>query len=1058
MAPVFTGSSVANGTGACLQTDTENAGFINNPKDLNCTSEDLDIAVASASTYCTGGPATDCKTLASTGGKIQCEAGTHVWVTTTAQVQNHANSRYDVGLWIGELGGDAKTGTSCLHFNLIENSNGSLDLDNQTNDSCGDVAANTNVNVPLGQLELLCVDGNPAADTSAIVVSACAGWLNSESPGNRDGICPVAGQTGNLGFRYGTTPENSAKCKCTPLELPLDIRGSITIVKNTVGGNGTFAFTHDVGSNSDPTVTSPFNITTVSNTGSQVFAKVPEGTYHITESAPPSGWSFTSLSCTAGGSVNSQTATITLAAGANVTCTFTNTKIPTLTVNKVCVPTSDTGKFNLQIDGSTAGGADKLCGQGTGAQEVSIGGHTVGETAGTGTVLSNYTSVISGDCASNGSVSLAAGDNKTCTITNTRKPTLTVNKVCVPTSDTGKFNLQIDASTVGGADKLCGQGTGAQIVSIGTHTVGEVAGTGTSLADYASAISGDCASNGTVTLAAGDNKTCTITNTKKATLTVNKVCVPTSDNGKFNLQIDGSTVGGADKLCGQGTGAQTVTATTHTVGEVAGTGTVLSNYTSVISGDCASNGTVTLNPGDNKVCTITNTRKPTLTVNKVCVPTSDTGKFNLQIDASTVGGADKLCGQGTGAQIVSIGGHTVGEVAGTGTVLSNYTSVIGGDCASNGSVSLAAGDNKVCTITNTRKPTLTVNKVCVPTSDTGKFNLQIDASTVGGADKSCGQGTGAQIVTIGSHTVGETAGTGNDLARYSSAISGDCASSGVVSLAAGENKTCTITNSRLPNLTVVKTVIGAGATFAFTGTGTGVSANFNLSPASDASASTTFSNIATGTKTVTETGLAQYVLTDLSCVKNGGAAVPGDLSTKTVSVALDYGDNATCTFINQHQVSQTTRTQGFWATHTSIALAAFNGGTFLGNTYAGMDHFLCGKELDFAKLMGGFWSNIAKTSTGAKRSDIDKARMQLLQQLLAAELNGSAFGSSPSPLTTAQAETAFCTGTIDDIKAAQVAMAAFNESGDSGAFTPGASATPKDSKDVANYGYWDTLP
>ena len=58
--------------------------------------------------------------------------------------------------------------------------------------------------------------------------------------------------------------------------------------------------------------------------------------------------------------------------------------------------------------------------------------------------------------------------------------------------------------------------------------------------------------------------------------------------------------------------------------------------------------------------------------------------------------------------------------------------------------------------------------------------------------------------------------------------------------------------------------------------------------------------------------------------------------------------------------------------------------------------------------MGGFWSNIAKTTTGAKRSALDQARMQLLQQLLAAELNASAFGVSPSTGTFAAWESAYC--------------------------------------------------
>jgi hypothetical protein len=84
----------------------------------------------------------------------------------------------------------------------------------------------------------------------------------------------------------------------------------------------------------------------------------------------------------------------------------------------------------------------------------------------------------------------------------------------VPSNDTGLFNLRIDGTTF--AANVGNNGsTGPQFVSIGSHTASETAGTGTSLGDYVSAIGGDCAANGSVTLAAGDNKTCTITNTKK---------------------------------------------------------------------------------------------------------------------------------------------------------------------------------------------------------------------------------------------------------------------------------------------------------------------------------------------------------------------------------------------------------------------------------------------------------------------------------------------------------------------------------------------------------------
>jgi hypothetical protein len=97
---------------------------------------------------------------------------------------------------------------------------------------------------------------------------------------------------------------------------------------------------------------------------------------------------------------------------------------------------------------------------------------------------------------------------------------------------------------------------------------------------------------------------------------------------------------------------------------------------------------------------------------------------------------------------------------------------------------------------------LTINKVCVPTTDPGLFNLRNDGVTKT-ANAACGTGTGAFQVSIGSHTVSETAGTNTNLANYSTLIGGDCATDGTVTLAAGQNKTCTITNSRLFKIIVL---------------------------------------------------------------------------------------------------------------------------------------------------------------------------------------------------------------------------------------------------------------
>lgn len=72
--------------------------------------------------------------------------------------------------------------------------------------------------------------------------------------------------------------------------------------------------------------------------------------------------------------------------------------------------------------------------------------------------------------------------------------------------------------------------------------------------------------------------------------------------------------------------------------------------------------------------------------------------FNLQIDGVTV--VANSNGGSTGRREVSAGVHTVGETGGTGTPLSAFHVVIGGDCAPDGTVNVGAGENKVCTITN----------------------------------------------------------------------------------------------------------------------------------------------------------------------------------------------------------------------------------------------------------------------------------------------------------------------------------------------------------------------
>lgn len=187
---------------------------------------------------------------------------------------------------------------------------------------------------------------------------------------------------------------------------------------------------------------------------------------------------------------------------------------PQLTVTKELRPADDIGRFDITIDGVTVatGVGD---GGTTGPQTLSVGAHTVGETASGRTDLDDYTTAIGGSCSPSGDVLLAGGERKTCTILNSARPRLEVRLNVSPVDDPGRFNVQVDGVTrLSNADH--GSATGAFVVSPGVHTVTQTAASGTNLSDYRTFFGGDCAINGRVTLAQGDSKTCVVSNLAEA--------------------------------------------------------------------------------------------------------------------------------------------------------------------------------------------------------------------------------------------------------------------------------------------------------------------------------------------------------------------------------------------------------------------------------------------------------------------------------------------------------------------------------------------------------------
>lgn len=294
-----------------------------------------------------------------------------------------------------------------------------------------------------------------------------------------------------------------------------------------------------------------------------------------------------------------------ITSGANSSITVPTCTPPPATLHVVKQVVNNSGgsaaasSFNLHVkssgtdvSGSPAAGATS---PGT-SYSLAAGTYVVSEDAN-----SAYAQSFSGDCNSGGSITLASGEDKTCTITNNDiAPTLHVIKHVVNsrggTATASSFNLHVKLSgtDVAGSPAVGVESPGnSYMLNNGTYTVSEDANAG-----YTQVFSGDCDSSGSVSLSLGDDKTCTITNTDMlATITVAKVVVNDSGRTKnitdFPLFVNGSSVAsGITNSFAPGTYA--ITETTDP------------NYTQTFSGDCDSSGNVSISLGDTKVCTITN--------------------------------------------------------------------------------------------------------------------------------------------------------------------------------------------------------------------------------------------------------------------------------------------------------------------------------------------------------------------------------------------------------------------------------------------------------------------
>lgn len=338
--------------------------------------------------------------------------------------------------------------------------------------------------------------------------------------------------------------------------------------------------------------------------GESASASNPEGgglSGTVTETVPE-GWDLTDIDCEGSeGSAEEEGdgVFISVEDSGSMTCTFTNTKQAHVTITKQTIPDDAEGSFSFS--GSLGEGESLSDGESVEFWVVP-GSYTYGEAVPEGWDLEEI------DCGeAEGAAEpneegdgvdfdLEAGDDVACTFTNESENSadLTVTKVVINdnggTKTVSDFTLQVNGETVISDEE--------NTFSPGSYTVGEVADSG-----YAVTITGDCDSDGSITLEAEDEKYCTITNDDIApTLTIIKNVI--NNDGGGSLADDFVLTAGGQTFS-NGVGAN-LNVGTYIVTELQDPA-----YNGTFSGDCdLTNGVIQLNLGENKTCTITNDDRP----------------------------------------------------------------------------------------------------------------------------------------------------------------------------------------------------------------------------------------------------------------------------------------------------------------------------------------------------------------------------------------------------------------------------------------------------------------
>ena len=373
-------------------------------------------------------------------------------------------TRYDLGLFVRSNAQDLLLQGVGAQCDLIIAPTTSPFIDND-GDSCGDfTSAVFDQSWDVGTVAIGCVPTIGGVELQTFVDFGSSKNTNSCTP---------------------YLPSGPPKCFTETQVLDVEPLARLTVVKSVPLDNGSsYEFTYSV-TDVPTTVTNPAQPFTLFNAGSQeLFANLEDGsaTFTVTEQNLPTGYVFVDVSCQdAGGAAvtpvvtgSSFDVTATIPA-ADITCTVTNNTAQ-LTIVKNTTMMDGTFDFTSTIPGNTAFSIETTSQMGSLALfPVLPGTQTIDETPQEGWTLNSATCTNGDDPTTvGGGVTLAPGDNVTCTFQNAPLNTVTIIKQTI--GGDGSFDFVGDspfgAFSIATSDNMGSQGFDMQIPA-GSYAVTE---------------------------------------------------------------------------------------------------------------------------------------------------------------------------------------------------------------------------------------------------------------------------------------------------------------------------------------------------------------------------------------------------------------------------------------------------------------------------------------------------------------------------------------------------------------------------------------------------------